>query len=316
MALKRRKKDNYKIINERILEHRAQHAMYMTLFADNIAVNYGNCYDFENYPVTSQAIKKGLDVKITVSALISLEKKGNTSATDILFDRYRNYECGISFNDCLQELRLAILGCEIDSLIEIGYREQYDGESGEYMVILNNDDMIIKAVDDNEQSLVINRLYGAISNYVYKFKQKEVKHISYEIDDNLINIMDRKTLSNYVDTMAIIESDTIRQFKQFIAIESNKTSVNNRQNILDGLLMGLTYREIANKYNIGLSTVGDNIKALKRIYADYFKHYAIQNSCTLKNNDNSIKWLSSDDKKALETTRNRDLLTYINYTIA
>ena len=250
--------DGFDIATKRIIEKQCKYAMYISLFGNGI--NYHDNYDFDNFPITSEAIKKKCDVGLLVNALMSLESKGNETAREILFDRFRDFETGISFDDLLQELRLAIIECEIDGLITIGYAETFiDCENG-YCEDYSKPRIV--AIDETAQSEVIKRLYGSISRYLYQFRQHEKKHLSVEIDGDIIDIMDRKNLANYVDTNKVIESDFINQFKTFVYNESNKTSRTNRLHIIDGLIKGWTYRQIADYYNLGISTIGDNVKAI------------------------------------------------------
>ena len=298
------------IAKNAIIRHRMQYATYVTLFGDGI--QYSEQYNFSRYPVTSEAIQKKCDISIVCGVLMKLESKGNETARDILYDRYRDFECGISFDELLQECRLSIMECEIDELITIGYREIYDGENG---YVESYDKPYIKTINDDNTSIVIRRLYGAVSSYLYKFRVKDKKHLSYELGDNeLVDIMDRKTLSEYVDVDEFIQSRFIKAFKNYVAMNSKNKST--RVNIIDGLINGLTYRQISEKYNVGLSTINDNVVALKRLYKEF---------TTVSTN---ISWLYSNELEFMpeyeintivngeykfETTKNRDLLEYCNY---
>lgn len=308
--------DGYDVSRTNIRRRQEKQANYVTLFGNGI--NYGEKFDFSAYPVTSEIVQKECDKGLLDGILKSIESKGNDNAREILFNKYQNFETGISYDELLQVLRVELLECETEKLIKVGFNIQYDKQEGVYCEIVP--DYRIQAtgyyIDDNDgllygedlQGALMSRLYGCISKYLYKFRQKDKKHLSYDYGDgDIIDMMDRKTLSKYVDVNELLQGEIISGFKSYVSANS-KNSVT-RCNIIDGLVRGLTYRQIANTYNIGISTINDNVVALKRLYKE-FTSFSTNISWMYRK---ELTWLSLEDKKALETMGNRLLLEYCNY---
>ena len=291
--------------------HKLRFAMYHTLFG--VHCDMGN-----NYPITSYIVANKIDIAIVVHSLKNLESMGNESARELLFNQFKSYDLTINFEDLLQELRIVLL--ELESVGELSL---IDGQ-------LRPTNM-----DDSE---FIKTVYGCVTKYLYANKTRiDKKHIDYEMDENtFVSMFDRKSLSNYIELESINTRSDLNQFRQYVISASHKQAIKTRLNIIDGLIDGLTYKEINARYNIPIGTIGDNVSALKRLYKECFncshefKEYTpmTMNKAELLRREiigeNEImKGYSAHPSRkqvvyggyVYETTKNRDLLANINYII-
>ena len=270
--------------------HKLKFAMYNTLFG--MHCDMGN-----NYPITSYIVANSVDVAIVVHSLKRLESLGNETARELLFNQFKDYDLTIDFMDLLQELRIVLL--ELESIGEL---------------VLIDGQLSPNTMDESE---FIKAVYGCISGYLYKNKTRiDNKHIAYEIDENtLVSLYDRKSLSQYIELESINMRSDLNQFKQYVISASNKQAIGNRLNIIDGLISGLTYKEISTRYNIPIGTIGDNVSALKRLYKECFKcSHEFEEYKPMSLNKSALLE-TNGDSYTYETTKNRDLLANINYVI-
>lgn len=301
------KKNWYKLMNTRI-DNRNQYngAMidfYSRLFFDEPlqVVNYGMLETWGNYPVTYTIVKNGIDKAIVIHSLKRLESLGNETARQLIYEQFMDYELTISFNDLLQELRLRFIELEYNGDLSLTYDNK--------LAIPENSGM-----SENE---FIKCIYGCVTGFLYANKTAiDKKHISYETGDGqLIDLLDRKLLAKYTEFNNISNRHDMKVFKKYVSANSNKQCIENRLNIIDGLLQGMDYKTIHATYNIPIGTIGDNIVAIRRLYKECFK-------CKheFKNNDmeyNKTALLETDDngQYIYETMGNRLLLAIANYTI-
>lgn len=305
---KNKKMSSVKLWNN---SHKLRFAMYNTLFGMH-------CDMGDNYPITSYIVANKIDLAIVIHSLKNLESMGNESARELLFNQFKDYDLTINFEDLLQELRIVLL--ELESIGELS---------------LINGTLSPTNMDDNE---FIKTIYGCVSGYLYKNKTRiDNKHIAYEIDENtFVSLYDRKSLSQYIELDSINTRSDLNQFRQYVIGASNKQAIANRLNIIDGLIGGLTYKEISTRYNIPIGTIGDNVSALKRLYKECFncshefKEYTpmTMNKAELLRREiigeeEFIRGYSAHPLRrkiiyggyVYETTKNRELLANINYVI-
>ena len=270
--------------------HKLKFAMYNTLFG--IHCDMGN-----NYPITSKIVNSKIDIAIVVHSLKNLESMGNESARELLFNQFKDYDLTINFEDLLQELRVVLL--ELESVGELSFI---------------NDKLSPISMDESE---FIKMIYGCVTKYLYANKTRiDKKHIDYEVDENtFISMFDRKSLSNYIEMDSINTRSDLNQFRQYVISASHKQAIATRLNIIDGLIMGMTYKEINARYNIPIGTIGDNVSALKRLYKECFKCAHEFKEYTPMTMNKSALYESNNGLYTYETTYNRELLNHVNYTI-
>ena len=271
--------------------HKLRFAMYQTMFGVHHE-DMGN-----NYPITSYIVDNKIDLAIVIHSLKNLESMGNESARELLFNQFKDYDLTINFEDLLQELRVVLLEFE-----SIGELSLIDGK------------LSPTSMDDNE---FIKAIYGCVTKYLYANKTRiDKKHIDYEMDGNtFVSMFDRKSLSNYIELESINSRSDLSQFRQYVISASHKQAIKTRLNIIDGLIMGLTYKEINARYNIPIGTIGDNVSALKRLYKECFKcSHEFKEYMPMQLNKSAL-YESNNGIYTYETTKNRELLANINYVI-
>lgn len=270
--------------------HKLKFAMYNTLFG--MHCDMGN-----NYPITSYIVNNKIDLAIVIHSLKNLESMGNESARELLFNQFKDYDLTINFEDLLQELRVVLLEFE-----SIGELSLIDGK------------LSPTSMDDSE---FIKAIYGCVTKYLYANKTRiDKKHIDYEMDENtFVSMFDRKSLSQYIELESINSRSDLNQFRQYVISASHKQAIKTRLNIIDGLIMGLTYKEINARYNIPIGTIGDNVSALKRLYKECFKcSHEFKEYMPMQLNKSAL-YESNNGIYTYETTYNRELLANINYVI-
>ena len=270
--------------------HKLKFAMYNTLFG--MHCDMGN-----NYPITSYIVNNKIDLAIVIHSLKNLESMGNESARELLFNQFKDYDLKINFEDLLQELRVVLLEFE-----SIGELSLIDGK------------LSPTSMDDSE---FIKAIYGCVTKYLYANKTRiDKKHIDYEMDENtFVSMFDRKSLSQYIELESINSRSDLNQFRQYVISASHKQAIKTRLNIIDGLIMGLTYKEINARYNIPIGTIGDNVSALKRLYKECFKcSHEFKEYMPMQLNKSAL-YESNNGIYTYETTYNRELLANINYVI-
>ena len=292
------RKSMYSLMNERINARNCyvgkMQAFYKALFFSDCETVVGaNPVDNGSldYPLTAKLVNMGIDKAILVSRLRSLESKGNDVARRLLLEGCANYELTMSVNDFLQDIRLVIVTMESKDLImlndenrivanDTGDSNRINAELKALLLEINPKSRIAATVSDNNE--LVKAIFNSIvSAKLYKEKRIGLKtHISYEIDaETFIDMYDKKALAQHSDVEKLMSSEVIKDLRAKIAERSPLSKVVRRANVLDGLVLAMTYREIHELYNIPLGTVSADVEFLRDCYKELYGIHRKQYDC-------------------------------------
>lgn len=188
--------------------------------------------------------KANIHKAITVKAVQQLSFKGNKSAWDIRNSGYTDPITEELYSNTMLEITEAVVNdiCTID----------------------DNNKLIFSDSDENGNSETFLNIFRSIRRYLDGRRQEEKKwlYIS-EYDENgneteTYSIMDKKALSERSNIDHINEMDVIKTVRENL---KDKDSI-----ILDDLLNGLSYRDIASKNNLTKKAVECAVNRIRKAY--------------------------------------------------
>lgn len=297
------KKSTYTLMQERINAHEQEHGQAFTAFLNNFNKEelaqkglYGVASSRTSYELTNTIIEKGLDEIYLNKCLKNYESKGSLQARELLNERVKSEELNLSYYDLLQEFREELILMEQEELLGVKPREEDKSKLTIYckveelalskvpsLFINGKEYKPVVSIEEYKALAMSNFwgcLFGRISKYMYAHKKRDKVHISYEIwsdiqaqkdDKEIIDFKNRKALAKHVSKNKLASSKEWSAFIKYVVGNTQGQKVQERRkSIIYGLLDGLTYKEISNKYDIPISTIGDNVKAIRAYYKDFF----------------------------------------------
>ena len=222
--------------------------------------------------------------QIVYKLLLSLAKKGNITAYDILSGKNNGL---ITYDDLSQNMLVFLIEYQNDwELIETSFEKKKNVISFEKFQITNKNGSVTtfeipkkiqKTIRQNSKKILFlndetsKQFFRIVSNELYKnIRKHDRKKLWIELDNELVKIDDIPSLASHTCIDNVMTLSLYNQFTSYL-FSTKPKQAQRYIKAIELRLQGYKYKEIANTLNIKITSVKKDFQVLKELWKEFNK---------------------------------------------